>query len=76
MAGLTAVRVVGFLGAQCLGGAWGVLAWDARPEGSGFVTVPNGHCRLASAALDPCDDTDLVTNLDTKQNADLAVGVF
>jgi hypothetical protein len=24
----------------------------------------------------PCDDTDLVTNLVTKQNADLAVGVF
>ena len=23
-----------------------------------------------------CDDTDLVANLDTKQNADLAVGVF
>jgi hypothetical protein len=23
-----------------------------------------------------CDDTDLVTNLVTKQNADLAVGVF
>ena len=51
---------------------WGrvaALAWDARPDGSGFVTEPNGHCRLASAALDPCDDTNLVTNLATKQKA-------
>jgi hypothetical protein len=55
---------VGCLGAQCLGGRVPVLAWDARPEGSGFVTEPNGLgplATLASAALDPCDDTDLAT---------------
>jgi hypothetical protein len=48
-----------------------------QPKGRIQVAEPSSHDPTVNRpSRESCDDTDLVTNLVTKQNADLPAGVF
>ena len=69
--GFSAVTIVGFE-ALWAGGASGCGSMRVKrtpTNGPASVTEPNGHFRQPPSARFPCDDTDLVTNLVTKQKA-------